>query len=114
MANKLTLIFDEIWPAGILVLFCGAPFVIVLWRNGFGFLQSAVVGLLVGLFAVLAFLSEDYPMFRIACAFIGAILAAWLSLHVSFSIPVSICVIAFGLLLGYFARKWIEIFTFIT
>lgn len=114
MANRLTLVFDEIWPAGLVALFCGAPLGIVLWFNGFGFLPSAVIGLLVGIFAALAYLSEEYPIFRFVCAFIGAILATWLSLHISFSISVSVGVIGFGLLLGYFARKWIEVLTYIT
>jgi type III secretory pathway component EscS len=113
MGNRLTLFFDEIWPAGLIALFCGAPLMCVLLFNGFGFLPSAIVGLLVGLFSALAFLSEEYPIFRISCAIIGAILAALLSHHASFSIPVSVGVIGFGSLLGYFARKWIEVFTYI-
>lgn len=114
MGNRLTLLFDEIWPAGLIALFCSVPLMCVLLFNDFGFLPSAIVGLLVGLFSALAYLSEEYPIFRVVCAVIGAILATLLSHHASFSIPVSVGVIGFGLLLGYFARKWVEVFTFIT
>ena len=113
---------DEIWPAGLVVLFCGMPLMIVLFSNGFGLLPSAVLGLLVCLFVALTLSSEDYPAFRIVRAFIGAILAAWLSLNASFSFPVSFGIIGFSLLVGYFAHKLyefliyiiIEVLTFIT
>ena len=113
MGNRLTHLFDEIWLAGLVALFCGVPLMCVLLFKGFGFLPSAIIGLLVGLFSALAFLSEEYPIFRIVCSIIGAILAALLSHHASFSLPISVGVIGFGLLLGYFARKWIEVFTYI-
>ena len=114
MPNRLTLLFDEIWPAGLVALVIGLSLTGVLFFNDFDFLPSAIIGLLVGLFSALAFLSEEYPILRIVCAVIGGLLAALLSYHASFSISVSVGVVGIGLLLGYFARKWIEVFTYIS
>ncbi len=92
-----------------MVIISAVPITWVLIANGIEFLPSITVGLLTGLYAVMAYFSEDYKWLRWVCAIIGLALAVALSIKAGFVLSTTIIVSILGGVLGYFARKWIEI-----
>jgi len=71
-------------------------------------------GISTGLFAGLSFLSDEYKCLRVICALILAAAAVILSHQAEFSKVVSISVVTAAAILGYFARKWIEIIWYVS
>ena len=101
--------FEELWIPALLCLIVALPLTVVLWFNGFGFINCFLFGIVTGIFVGLSFLSIKYKFLRIICAIILAAAAMLLSMHAQFSTPLTILVVSLGAILGYFARKWIEI-----
>jgi len=106
--------FDELWIPALLCLISALPLTGVLWVNGFGFLNSIIFGLFTGLFVGLTFLSDEYKILRVICALILATAALTLSLHAQFDLHVTVLIVTAGAILGYFARKWIDIIWYVS
>jgi len=114
MRNFSEIDFGDIWISVLICLVLALPLTGVLWVNGFGFLNSIIFGISTGLFAGLSFLSDEYKCLRVICALILAAAAVILSHQAEFSKVVSISVVTAAAILGYFARKWIEIIWYVS